>query len=175
MENMDGLKGKKNEEQLRSLIADEEGVKDENYRLLGKAYMNMHPQISQEMLMDYIQRIQDADKKIRSYQREIMIIKGITFCEKCDTELPENALFCGCCGYRISKPIIRMSENQERCIKCGYIYQKGIKFCINCGSKIESGTLTEDILSEVTGVRCVKCGKELEEGALFCTECGAKQ
>ena len=50
------------------------------------------------------------------------------------------------------------------CPKCGKPNAAGIKFCGDCGAKME-----------VAKVPCVKCGAELREGAKFCSECGASQ
>lgn len=50
------------------------------------------------------------------------------------------------------------------CPSCGKQNAVGMKFCSDCGSKME-----------VAKVPCVKCGAELREGAKFCSECGATQ
>mgnify|MGYP003593187695 FL=1 len=50
------------------------------------------------------------------------------------------------------------------CPSCGKPNAAGVKFCSDCGSKME-----------VAKVPCVKCGAELREGAKFCSECGSSQ
>jgi membrane protease subunit (stomatin/prohibitin family) len=50
------------------------------------------------------------------------------------------------------------------CPSCGKQNAPGVKFCGDCGAKME-----------VAKVPCVKCGAELREGAKFCSECGASQ
>jgi membrane protease subunit (stomatin/prohibitin family) len=50
------------------------------------------------------------------------------------------------------------------CPTCGKPNAVGVKFCSDCGGKME-----------VAKVPCVKCGAELREGAKFCSECGATQ
>ncbi len=50
------------------------------------------------------------------------------------------------------------------CPACGKQNTAGIKFCSDCGGKME-----------VSKVPCVKCGAELREGAKFCSECGSTQ
>lgn len=50
------------------------------------------------------------------------------------------------------------------CPSCGKPNSAGIKFCGDCGAKMETAKIS-----------CVKCGAELREGAKFCNECGAKQ
>jgi len=50
------------------------------------------------------------------------------------------------------------------CPTCGKQNAAGVKFCADCGGKME-----------VAKVPCVKCGAELREGAKFCSECGSTQ
>lgn len=50
------------------------------------------------------------------------------------------------------------------CPNCGKPNAPGVKFCSDCGGKME-----------VAKVPCIKCGAELREGAKFCSECGSSQ
>ncbi len=50
------------------------------------------------------------------------------------------------------------------CPGCGKQNAAGVKFCSDCGGKME-----------IAKVPCVKCGAELREGAKFCSECGSTQ
>ena len=50
------------------------------------------------------------------------------------------------------------------CPSCGKPNAAGVKFCFDCGSKMEAAK-----------VPCVKCNAELREGAKFCSECGSTQ
>jgi membrane protease subunit (stomatin/prohibitin family) len=50
------------------------------------------------------------------------------------------------------------------CPTCGKQNAAGVKFCSDCGGKME-----------VAKVPCVKCGVSLREGAKFCSECGSTQ
>jgi membrane protease subunit (stomatin/prohibitin family) len=50
------------------------------------------------------------------------------------------------------------------CPSCGKLNAMGVKFCSECGGKMESAK-----------VPCVKCGAQLREGAKFCSECGSSQ
>jgi membrane protease subunit (stomatin/prohibitin family) len=53
-----------------------------------------------------------------------------------------------------------------KCPKCGAANAGAVKFCNECGTKLEVASET---------VPCVKCGAQLQAGAKFCNECGAKQ
>lgn len=50
------------------------------------------------------------------------------------------------------------------CPTCGKPNAAGVKFCGECGGKME-----------IAKVPCVKCRAELREGAKFCSECGSSQ
>ncbi len=50
------------------------------------------------------------------------------------------------------------------CPSCGKPNAAGVKFCADCGGKME-----------IAKVPCVKCNAELREGAKFCSECGSTQ
>ncbi|MGH9968644.1 MAG: SPFH domain-containing protein [Pyrinomonadaceae bacterium] len=52
------------------------------------------------------------------------------------------------------------------CPKCGASNSTAVKFCNECGTKLETASQAEV---------CVKCGAKLQTGARFCSECGAKQ
>ena len=56
------------------------------------------------------------------------------------------------------------NTGKAACPKCGASNAAGVKFCNECGAKMETGT-----------VPCVKCGSQLQAGAKFCNECGASQ
>lgn len=51
------------------------------------------------------------------------------FCEECGAELIPGAAFCDKCGHSIQK--------QNRCCKCGYVFNRPGKFCPRCGTKRE--------------------------------------
>ncbi len=50
------------------------------------------------------------------------------------------------------------------CPACGKQNAAGVKFCSDCGGKMEASQ-----------VPCLKCGANLREGAKFCSECGSTQ
>jgi membrane protease subunit (stomatin/prohibitin family) len=54
--------------------------------------------------------------------------------------------------------------NTVPCPSCGKQNAAGVKFCSDCGGKME-----------IAKVPCVKCGADLREGAKFCSECGSSQ
>ena len=51
----------------------------------------------------------------------------------------------------------------EECSNCGAQVAENVKFCTECGSKMEPEK-----------PKCPSCSAELPEGTKFCTECGTK-
>ncbi len=51
----------------------------------------------------------------------------------------------------------------KECSKCGAQVEKNMKFCTECGTKMEPETL-----------KCPNCSVEVPEGTKFCMECGTK-
>jgi len=51
----------------------------------------------------------------------------------------------------------------KECSNCGAQMEENIKFCMECGSKMEPEVL-----------KCPNCSVELPEGTKFCMECGEK-
>jgi membrane protease subunit (stomatin/prohibitin family) len=56
------------------------------------------------------------------------------------------------------------SAGTVACPSCGKQNAASVKFCSDCGSKMETAK-----------VPCIKCGAQLREGAKFCSECGSSQ
>ncbi len=56
-------------------------------------------------------------------------------------------------------------DAKGRCPGCGYKNAEGIKFCQDCGTRLEGAAKAF----------CTSCGAELAPGTRFCGECGARQ
>ena len=80
----------------------------------------------------------------------------------------------------------------SKCAKCGATLPKNAKFCLECGEKVETTPVIDEIICPKCGAKvpkgkfclecgapllptvCPKCGKEVVAGAKFCLECGTK-
>lgn len=61
------------------------------------------------------------------------------YCQKCGSELPENAKFCNKCGQALNQPEPpKNNVNNKKlitCKSCGALVAKTAKACPNCGAK----------------------------------------
>jgi len=78
--------------------------------------------------------------------------------------------------------------SQAICPKCGHANPAGAKFCLECGSKLESGRVCPscgkvnpsnakfclECGTRLVSPTCPKCGAQLPEGTKFCPNCGAQ-
>lgn len=58
--------------------------------------------------------------------------------------------------------VVNTSIKTSTCRKCGFINQEGVKFCSECGEKIE-----------ISKIECYSCKSLIGENAKFCPNCGA--
>ena len=64
----------------------------------------------------------------------------------------------------------RASDNEFKCLQCGYIGQNAFRFCPICGTEFVEKR--EDTVEEK--ISCPKCGVALDKGLKFCPNCGTK-
>ena len=85
-----------------------------------------------------------------------------------------------------------MDTVTTKCAKCGATLPQNAKFCLECGEKVETAPVIDEIICPKCGAKvpkgkfclecgapllptvCPKCGKEVVAGAKFCLECGEK-
>lgn len=59
------------------------------------------------------------------------------------------------------------------CQNCGYENKNTMKFCINCGTKLEKETISVE-KEETENRFCEECGHPVKPGEVFCENCGNK-
>ena len=79
-------------------------------------------------------------------------------CPECHGKMPEQQRFCGICGFDSNTAGSKKEEQRKLCCsECGSPLSDSIKFCIECGRKINP---------------CPNCGIDLPDSAKVCSECG---
>ena len=138
---------------LKSKIKPMIAEKAKAYELIGMEVYDLYTagKLNLPEVASYYKKLDDLDSEIKKLQMEIE-----NFNEKLreiDNEM-KHAL--------TGKPAqSRLSENTNQC-KCGFKYTGNLKFCPQCGMKLEE----EKII-------CT-CGNEMNGNAKFCPSCGSK-
>ena len=63
----------------------------------------------------------------------------------------------------------RASDNEFKCLQCGYIGQNAFRFCPICGTEFVEKS--EDTIEEK--ISCPNCSVALDKGLKFCPNCGS--
>jgi membrane protease subunit (stomatin/prohibitin family) len=85
-------------------------------------------------------------------------------------QIQTNKIKCSNCGALVDEGMKfcpecgnKMNEEMVPCIKCKAMLKEGTKFCPECGA------------DQTAKVKCTECEAELAPGTKFCSECGTKQ
>ena len=122
---------------LNSLISEEEKKINNTYYQIGKLYVSLHSEDSEETFAGMIASVAEGEQKISGYRRQIQDIKGIQRCEKCGAEVARGVAFCSSCGAPMPKAETPApAEDQVRCESCGAMVKRGMRFCTFCGKPL---------------------------------------
>ena len=161
---------------LNVLISEEETKLNNMYCQIGKLYVTVHQDDSEEEFAGLMAAVLESESKIGEYRAQILDIKGLVCCPQCGMELPKGAAFCMSCGTPIPKVEAPAQGEYEKCANCGAMVVTGMRFCTTCGSTMEAqsvAALEEATPAEIpVKLACANCGMELEADALFCAQCG---
>lgn len=122
---------------LNSLISEEEKKINNTYYQIGKLYVSLHSEDSEEAFAGMIASVAEGEQKISGYRRQIQDIKGVQRCEKCGAEVARGVAFCSSCGAPMPKAETPAPpEDQVRCESCGAMVKRGMRFCTFCGKPL---------------------------------------
>lgn len=106
-------------------------------------------------------------------------------CQKCNTSLKSNALFCGSCGTsqsEVAPAPVNVTANVS-CDKCATSFSPKYKFCPNCGDTYNPcPNCKVDLHADdkkchacefILPITC-ECGNECSPDTKFCSNCGSK-
>ncbi len=83
-----------------------------------------------------IVQIKVCQETITNYQEQISILKGIKKCPHCGGDIPQNAVFCGSCGKKVTEEENKEEQTVGFCTVCGAKVEPDFAFCVNCGQKL---------------------------------------
>ena len=88
---------------LNHEITKQQEAIDRAYNQIGKLYFDNYSNLDYPDLKELCDSIKEANTKIEEYKAEIIKIKGIINCPKCNQEVSISATFCGNCGYKMKE------------------------------------------------------------------------
>lgn len=179
---------------LLSVIKNLEMQQKEEYAELGilfyKEYKEKNIEVVSPAVIDSVKKIGELEGQIIIKKEEVLKVKGTIFCPNCNTEIPDNSLFCNVCGAKIeNQNVIKLlkERNEKICSGCGTSLEEDQQFCINCGTpvgqevKVSDKAFTSMQVSPESNVVpetnkdnnvCERCGAILEPEQEFCVMCG---
>lgn len=190
--------------QINTMISQAESSINRTYFEIGKTYVSLHSEDSEEALASMVSSVIKLENEIEKYKKQIQQIRGIQVCSQCGAELSRGSAFCSSCGApvpKIQKP--QYNDDLIQCDSCGAMVKKGMRFCTACGNplaisrpvpEVINGSYSDigaappiddfalgneseesnDVSSEPETKACPKCGKLLTPDSIFCPECGFK-
>ncbi len=159
---------------LNSAISDKEKQLLSIYAELGKLYASVYGENCESQFADLIAKIKAAESEIAELHKQCQDIKGVIRCEKCGSEIANNAAFCNACGARVAvNPASAPKKPLVKCESCGAMVEEGSKFCVSCGSMMQKTEVKE--AEKPAEAFCVNCNAPLQSDTVFCTNCGTKR
>lgn len=141
---------------------------------IGKLYITKHSDDCEAEFKPFVDAVIKSQKAIEEYRQKVMMLKGVTICEKCGSEIAKNAAFCSACGAPAPK---QQLNNVAVCYACGQPIENEAKFCMNCGASTAQNIPTPEDAPTAPQTQaatlCANCGNAVALGTLFCTNCGA--
>lgn len=167
-------------DRLNRAIKDEESRIAGFYPEIGKRYCEICGDAPLPELADSIEAVREGQQKIKAYNKQLGLLRGVVPCEKCGKEVSVHASFCGSCGASMRNVLLELADADDRiCPICGLATPRDSLFCEKCGARISDVAKIEDLLTPAAPVapvpkKCPTCGTQVEENDLFCPECGCK-
>lgn len=87
-------------------------------------------------ILQRIVQIKVCQETIAAYQEQIRVLKGVKKCPHCGGEVPQNAVFCGSCGRKVTEEELKEETGVRFCTVCGAKVEPDFAFCVNCGQKL---------------------------------------
>lgn len=160
----------KNEELevLEEQIKEEEDGLREEYRKLGEAYFekNKTDLYVPTEFSELFDAIKERESALKQYKERIMSLKKVKICPYCNSEIPQESVFCIMCGKKVQETKQQNLENTVTCKYCGTVLPAGSKFCGYCAHSLsDSIDLEEDTAIENTENETVEANLFNEETA----------
>lgn len=162
---------------MNSKISNEKSAIEEQQKKIGEYYYNQHAQGEQldEGVLEFCAAIDASNQVIKENEEAIQNIK-----DERETQKQEAAEVAAAAvaEKEAQKEAAKNEPGGITCSSCGNVNQEGMKFCSQCGNKLEIEVEIEvveaEIVEEPVKKVCPDCNIELPPNAGFCTQCGKR-
>lgn len=184
---------------MNSKISSEKSKIAEQYKKIGEYYYNKHAQgeTLDVEVAEFCTAVDASNQVIKENEEAIQKLKDEREAQKqaaaeaavsaAQTPVMQNVqqgqgLVCPSCqavntpGMKFCNQCGTKLETGITCSNCGTENTPGMKFCNQCGTELEKGQASENETVQVEPVKrvCPSCNAELPENVGFCTQCGHK-
>ncbi len=127
-------------------IFEEEKKIEFNMEQIGKLYYEEIKSAPGDNYAQYVEQINESQRKIEEMQEKIKEMKARGRCSNCGAPVSNEDVFCAACGYKIER-----QKPGIVCAACGKKLDPGMAFCIYCGTKVEkTDSETEEAAVDIT-------------------------
>ena len=88
---------------INTLISQAESDMYRIYYSIGKTYVSLHRDDSEEALKSMVSSVINLESEKEEYKKQIQLIRGIRLCGHCGAELLNGSQFCSSCGVPVPK------------------------------------------------------------------------
>ena len=163
-------------QEVYRLIEAESNIIIRRYVSIGKLYDLKYSEQAEDDFLPLINTIRDSEDKIKEYEEELLVLRGMVRCTACGAEVEEENTFCTKCGARIKEePEPAPVSGVRICPSCNKVFDDGESlFCHLCGTKLEQ--YNDSVEKEQSKQRtCPKCGFTTDNMDYdFCICCGTR-
>ena len=138
---------------LEEQIKEEENDLLEEYRKLGEAYFEQNKLLLNvpSEFCELFDAIKEHKAAIEQYKKKTMLLKKTKICPYCNSEIPQESVFCIMCGKKVQEIQPQKMENTVTCKYCGTVLPAGSKFCGYCAHSLvdeEEAVTTNELLED---------------------------
>lgn len=90
---------------LRGQIVSYENTIARYYREIGRAYYHAHKDEEEPESAESMKAIKEAEQMIAELERRISELKGTKKCPSCNSEVPDESVFCLKCGAKMNEDV----------------------------------------------------------------------
>ena len=108
-------------QEVHRLIEAERNIIISRYVSVGKLYDLKYSEQAEDDFLPLINAIRDSEDKIKEFEEELLVLRGMVRCAACGAEVEEENTFCTKCGARIKEepepaPVMKVEDFDDHSV-----------------------------------------------------------